>query len=339
MKRALLFALLAINILSANMVSMAETGLGHAESPKRIALIFPQALGILFILGLTDLAVALPAKHTATSDITGSVFFKAVSPGISSALDIGQPTSPGIETILKANPDLVIISSATEHSNSSYETLKKHGLNLVPLKAGFGSIEEWLQNIDYLAETTGTVQRAQRYRAFFTERIRMIESRLKDIPEEQKPSVALLNTVGTQMVIRGSRTSFGYNLIKIAGGRLMQAGEDPETSAGCAELMFAYDPDIIIDDSKVDVFHKADWWKELRAVKENKVFKTPADDHQAWVTNWFLPACSPVGVLWLAKIFHPELFSDIDLKKEHEAFCIMLYDKPLTHLGTGFLLP
>jgi len=337
MKKVMLYAFLSANLILAAISPVPATEPKAMKSPERIALLFPQAFGIFFILGIANRAVALPSKHTGTNNIEKSQFFRAISPEISSALDLGQPTSPAIETILKAGPDLILISAATEHSNNSYETLKKHGLNLVSLKAGFGTVEEWLQTVDHLAELTGTTQRAQRYRDYFSEKLKLIETRLAGLSDEQRPSVALLNTVGTQMVIRGSRTSFGYNLIRLAGGRLMNAGNDPETSAGCAELMFAYDPDIIIDDAKIDVFYKADWWKELRAVKTGRVFKTPADDQQAWVTNWFLPAYSPVGILWLAKILHPDKFADIDLKKEHEAFCVMLYGQTFSHSGDGFL--
>ena len=86
-------------------------------------------------------------------------------------------------------------------------------------------------------------------------------------------------------------------------------------------MLFKFDPQIIIDDSRSDEFYKAEWFKLLKPVKEGKIYKTPQDDKQAWVTNWSQPTYSCLGLLWLAKIFHPETFADVDIEKEHKYFC------------------
>lgn len=308
---------------------------GTSTSSLRIGLLYPQAFGLIFILGLQNQLVCAPHTHLGLNNRAGA-FFSLFAPGLKETDDTGQPTSPNIESLLNARPDLMIISQTTFHASTAIEKLKENNIRISELKAGFGTIDEWIQAVNQLGMATGRIQQAEAYENFFRSRLKLVKERLTDIPEKDRPKVALINTNANQMIIRGSRTTFGYELIKAAGGRLMESGDDPTDSAGCAELLFAFDPDIIIDDSKIDIFYKAEWWNSLRAVKENRVYKTPADDQQAWVTNWFLSTYSPIGILWLAKKFHPEKFADIDLKKEHADFCILLYSKDFPHSGSGF---
>lgn len=322
--------------LSASNEALLSHEAAGASSLARIALLYPQAIGLFFILDLTDKVVCMPKGPAGITDKKLEAFYSSFSPSFSNVADTGQIGIPNIETILRTRPDLVVASHDFSHSGNLTRSLEQHGIKTLTLNAGFGTVNEWLESVAKLAEVTGRTERAKKYTAFFKEKLALVSSRTADIPVEKRPKVAMINTTGNQMVLRGSRTTYGYNLIRLAGGRLMDSGDDPADSAGCAELLFAFDPDLIIDDAKNDIFYKASWWNSLRAVKEGRVYKTPTDDRQAWVTNWFLSTYSPLGTLWLAKKIYPERFSDIDLKKEHEKFCRMLYGQAFAHAGTGF---
>ncbi len=320
----------------ASMPAEPEQAPTQATSAKRIILLFPQVLGILFILDLAADIVALPQKQAGVNGEKLGKFYAEMAPGLAKAVDVGQSMSPNIESLLKADPDLILASKAYTHTDMMLKVAQENRIPILKLEGGFGNIEEWLAAVDSVAQATGRTEKASRYAEFFRQRLKLVQDRLADVPEAQRPRVVLINTAGTQMVIRGGRTTYGYELITAAGGQLLERGEDPADSAGCAELLFKFDPDIIIDDSKIDIFYRASWWNSLRAVKEGRIYKTPADDDQAWMTNWFLSAYSPVGILWLAKKIHPEKFADIDLQAEHEAFCRLLYGRPFVHAGDGF---
>lgn len=337
----LIISFFAANWVFATATAAADATTSNTETavashPGRIALLYPQAIGLFFILDLTDKVVCLPRRPAGIADSKLEAFYSTFSPSFSDVADTGQVGMPNIETILRARPDLAVASLDFSYSGNLTRSLEQHGIKTVTLHAGFGTVDEWLESVAKLAEVTGSKERAEKYTAFFREKLDLVSSRTADIPVEKRPKVAMINTSGNQMVLRGSRTTYGLNLIRLAGGRLMDSGDDPADSAGCAELLFAFDPDLIIDDAKNDIFYKASWWGSLRAVKEGRVYKTPADDRQAWVTNWFLSTYSPVGILWLAKKFYPERFADIDLKTEHENFCRMLYGRPFAHAGSGF---
>ena len=64
-----------------------------------------------------------------------------------------------------------------------------------------------------------------------------------------------------------------------------------------------------------------DWWPQLRAVKEKRVYVAPIDDPSVIMTGWINNMYGPLGLLWIAKSVHPELFKDLDLDKEHDKFC------------------
>ena len=55
-------------------------------------------------------------------------------------------------------------------------------------------------------------------------------------------------------------------------------------------------------------------------MKNSRIYRTPQDDPGSWVTNWGMNTFSPLGLLWLAKTFHPAEFADIDLDAERNAF-------------------
>jgi len=318
------------------LVFSCPTGAETASPPHRIALLYPQSLGLLFILDLTGQVVCLPRQATALNNGEVGPFYRSMAPAFEKAADSGQTSIPNIETILSASPDFIIAADDKSAAGNVVNTLEQQGIRTIRLQAGFGTIDAWLKSVESLGKMTGRAAKADSYRDFFRARLALVASRTADIPKTERIKVAMINTTGNQMVLRGSRATYGLNLIRLAGGRLLDSGDDPADSAGCAELLFAFDPDLIIDDAKNDIFYRASWWESLRAVKEKRVYKTPADDRQAWVTNWFLPAYSPVGILWLAKKFYPERFADIDLRAEHENFCRMLYGRPFAHAGTGF---
>jgi iron complex transport system substrate-binding protein len=64
-----------------------------------------------------------------------------------------------------------------------------------------------------------------------------------------------------------------------------------------------------------------EWWNELRAVKNNRVYVAPIDDPNVIMTGWMNNMYGPLGILWIAKSIHPDVFKDLDLEKEHDKFC------------------
>ena len=73
-----------------------------------------------------------------------------------------------------------------------------------------------------------------------------------------------------------------------------------------------------------------DWWSELRAVKNNRVYVAPSDDPSVIMTGWVNNMYAPLAILWIAKSIHPELFKDLDINKEHDKFCEEIFGFEVT---------
>ena len=289
-------------------------------SVARLVVLFPQVVGAVYVLGLQDSVIGLPKDRLKMARDAKDGFYYRFAPNIGSSEDVGFPGKPNMETLFALHPDLVLSTDETVHPTPANKLLRENGIKVLALKAGFGSVDEWLMAVRLIAKHTGREGQALRYEAFFRERLRLVRERVAGIAEEKKPKVALVNTNNGQLIIRGARTRFGHELIRIAGGRTIAPGNDSGDLNANAELLFKFDPDIVIDDTLTNMLETVSWWKELNAVKNNKIYRTPQDDPGSFVTNWSMNTFSPLGLLWLAKMFHPAEFADIDLDAERNAF-------------------
>ncbi len=90
------------------------------------------------------------------------------------------------------------------------------------------------------------------------------------------------------------------------------------------EEVLKIDPEIILL-SNFDTFIPEDFyqnriagqdWSNVRAVKDRRVYKVPNG-----IYRWDAPGVeTPLMMKWLARLFHPEIFNDVNIRKETELF-------------------
>ena len=286
---------------------------------QRIVIAHPPTIGLIYICGLSNRIIGCPMKSMGINiDRKLDRFYSSISPNLANAVDIG--VNVNYETLLSLKPDLVVTSSIISMYGSLNEMLDNSKIPYIAIPTMDGSLEDWFESIKIIGEATNRLEKTNKYMEYYKKCQILVESRVKNIPLEKRPKVALINTHGGNMILRGSRTKFFRNLMKIAGARILEDGDDPSSFSKCAEILFEFEPEIIIDDSRSNEFYNTEWFKQLKPVKEGRIYKTPQDDKQSWITNWSQPTYSCLGLLWMAKIFHPELFKDIDIEKEHKYF-------------------
>ena len=286
---------------------------------QRIVIAHPPTVGLIYICGLSNRIIGCPMRSMGINlDRKLDIFYSTISPNLEKAVDIG--VNVNYETLLSIKPDLVITSNVISTYGSLNEMLDNSKIPYIAVPTMDGSLEDWFESVKIIGEVTNKTDKTKEYIEYYKKCVAIVESRVKNIPLEKRPKVALINTHGGNMILRGSRTKFFRNLMKIAGARILEDGEDPSSFSKCAEILFEFEPEIIIDDSRSNEFYNIDWFKQLKPVKEGKIYKTPQDDKQSWITNWSQPTYSCIGLLWLVKIFHPEVFKDIDIEKEHKYF-------------------
>ncbi len=299
------------------------------EAVERVVVTFPLSFGLVYIMGLSDKVVGMPTQKLHLNNVKLGSFYSQYSPNLASATDIGFTGAVNVETVLSLQPDLVISSETISGAKDVTNFLRSNGINVLEVKAGMGSVKDWLEVVKKACNDIGKPEKGENYIKLWEKNLAFVKERLSKIPIEKRVKVTLINSNGGEVTVRGSRSKFCIDLIKQAGGIVMEGDQDPKDSSACAELVFKFDPDIIIDDYS-STGRAPEWINDLRAVKNGRVYPIPYDDKQAWITIWTFNTYSPLGLLWLAKNFYPDEFADLDLEKSHQEFCESI-------LGSNFI--
>ena len=297
-----------------------------AEAAERVVVTFPLSFGLVYIMGISDKIVGAPIRKLGIKDDKLGPFYSKFSPNLASATNVGFTGAVNIETVLSLEPDLIISSESIDSSRKNTKFFRENGIKVLEVKAGFGSVKDWLELVKSSCEDIGRSERAEAYIKLWEKNLKIVNDRLAKIPQEKRVKVTMINTKGGAITVKGSSSRFCIDLIKHAGGIVMDGEDEPSETGACAELVFKFDPDIVIDD--YSQFMTPEWVADLRAVKNKKVYKMPYDDKQAWVTTWTFNAFSPLGLLWCAKTFYPEEFADVDLNKARDEFYVTVLGSP-----------
>lgn len=316
---AVLVATASPLLAARQVVDQGGTTVRLPDKVGRLVCLFPQAMSAVFALGLQDVLVGFPNAKLHVEKGRPDGFYARVAPQLLQLPDVGFPGSPNVETIFSLHPDLVIDTDANLHPSPAMQQLRAAGIPVLAVRGGFSGIDDWLAAVRLLGEATGRGERARFYAAFCHEKQRLLENRLANLPEGQRPRVALVSANGNEVVVRGPRTTFAFDLIRRAGGAVMPHAKDGTAGAG-GEALFAFDPDVIVLDQNASSARDVSWWHDLRAVKAGRVITPPQEDTNAWHTNYILQLYHPLGLLWLAKELHPDRFRDVDLAAAKRIF-------------------
>ncbi len=295
-----------------------------AEAIERLVVTFPLSFGLVYIMGLSDKVVGMPTQKLRIKDGKLGPFYSHYSPNLASATDIGFTGAVNIETVISLQPDLVISSETITGAKDNTKLLRENGIKVLEVKAGMGTVKDWLDTVKKSCSDAGLSHRAEIYCSLWEKNLKIVNKHLAKIPQNKRVKVTLINSNGGNITVRGSRSTFCIDLIKLAGGIVMEGKEDPRDSAACAELVYKFDPDVVIDDFST-TNNIPSWINHLTAVKNGRVYPIPYDDKQAWITIWTFNTYSPLGLLWLAKNFYPKEFDDVNLEKAHEEFCVSIF--------------
>lgn len=264
--------------------------------------------------------IALGLKNKIVGVESGSdkrpVYSKAAKELITNAADVGTAKNFDVEACLAANPDLVVLP---KKAKDNVATLEAFGIPVIVVDPETNV--SLLQMITILGKATGTEERAEKLVSFITEKTEEIKSLLKDAPKEK---VCICNP-GSYLKVAPSGM-YQSDIIDIAGGKNAFDGiEDNIWATISYEEMLAADPDIIIiptnsnangDPEYVNELLSDKALSELSAIKNGRVYIMPSG-----FESWDSPVPSGVlGILWLAKTLHPDIYSEEEFAKEVNEF-------------------
>jgi iron complex transport system substrate-binding protein len=247
---------------------------------------------------------------------------------------IGTTTDPSQEAIVLLNPDVVL---GTIHTGYEVSKVVSQNTNVPFL---YGNPEECFSRDNGAYETWRLVSsilgKKQRIRAeelirYCTRQIYEIQERVANIPEQKKVKVLLLCNNTTEGVFR---VSLSYQPLDIAGGKNVAQGMETTSLWRLVEVspeqIISWDPDIILfhSYSKDQNFTTTDkilsdpLLQTVSAIKNRRVYGT-----KAWFAGWD-PATGLCECFYMAKLFYPELFKDMDVEAKGNEILEEFYKRP-----------
>ncbi|WOT05891.1 ABC transporter substrate-binding protein [Shewanella youngdeokensis] len=301
---------------------------------QRVATSWESQNSIITMLGFGERIVAT------TRFARLSPAFRKFVPGIA---EVPLSTNGGqagvdVERMLALRPDIIFVGMGLPQSKK--EQLERSGIAVATFRSG--GMEKMLERVGLIGKMLGDEAdaEAQRYLAYFEKNRLRVAERIASIPEADRIKVYVAS--GTPLATTG-RPSLNQDWLDLAGG--INVAEDwhltvksETTSIASIESIIGSNPDVIISmrARDVDVINSDPRWSNINAVKNGRVYANPRG------IFWWCRESSEeaLQMLWVAKLLYPDLFSDIDMRKEAFEFYREFYDIELTDEDLdGFLNP
>ena len=234
---------------------------------------------------------------------------------------VGGPMAqaPDVEKILSCNPDIII--SEFEDVEVAVNLQQQTGVPVITLGTGKDGVfdEEFFTCMTLLGTIFGKEKKAEDLIAFIKAERSAIEARVKDIPEENKPSVYICG-LGNWGTTDHLMTAEDYVSFRIAGVKNVVSGLGTTGVGPIEEEKFvelSEQMDILIMDAaaikNIKPLYAEDptMFDTCKAWNNGEVYLEMA--YNAYYTNYEI---SLANTWFIAKTVYPEAFADIDLTEK-----------------------
>ena len=231
---------------------------------------------------------------------------------------VGGPMAqaPDVEKILACNPDIII--SEFEDREVAANLQQQTGVPVITLSTGKDGVfdEAFFSSMTLLGKVFGKEQKAETLISYIKAERAAIEARVKDIPEESKPSVYICG-LGNWGTTNHLMTAENYICLKVAGVKnvvsgLGMTGIGPIEEEKFVEL--SEQMDIMIMDAaavkNIKPLYTEDptLFDTCKAWQNGDVSLEMA--YNAYNTNYEIALAN---TWFIAKTVYPEAFADVDL--------------------------
>ena len=251
--------------------------------------------------------------------------YTSFCPDLSKLPTVGGASTPDSEAIVSLKPDLVIVWG------NWAENLETDLKDVAPvLRLTYRPFSTTDQDIMTLGYAVGKKKEAEKLIDFYQEPLSLISSRVSSLSEEEKPRVYLeYSDYRTN-----SDGSGNHEMLLMAGGRNIASGITTDASGTPfvdAEWVMKENPQIIMRRAlKADAScgYDEDDTAQIKALRE-KILSRPelanitaikngevycfATDISTGLSYW-------LGIVYMAKQLHPEIFSDLDPMAIHQEY-------------------
>jgi len=228
-------------------------------TPKKIVSLTASNTELVYALGLQDMLVGVDAYSN--------------YPDAAAKLDkVGDFNGPNVEKIISLEPDLILAGNKLQ--NDAVQQLSDKGLNVIAAEAT--TYEEIYKSIDMISSICGVTEKGAALEA----QMRATEQQIKDLAKG-KPAVSVYYVLsfGEYGDYTIGSNNFITDLLTLAGANVVTKNEPVAWPQYSIEKIIADNPDFLIYDtgSKLEDLQKATGYKDLSAIKNNKVIGVDAD--------------------------------------------------------------
>lgn len=294
------------------------------EPAKRIVVLSSYWAEVLVALNAGDKIVGIGSYVAYDEYLPDSVRSKPIVGSIFKGVNI--------EEIVALEPDVVVMDYGYGKADEIIEQLESMGIPVIGLF--MKSFNDELKAIEVLGKVVGAEDKAEELEKFMLERYEELTKRAQSIPEEKKLRVVMVS--GTSILKGGTltvyaNTSWGRALEDV-GAVNIALREYPDTSwvKIDMETLISWDPDVIVITSSVpkiqDILDKVandTLWQGLRAFKEGRIYVIPCWSKIGGILDW--GPRDIIGREYLATILYPNVYSDIDWRKDMEVLLEKFY--------------
>ncbi len=331
---ALLLAALSLTAAETQARTITDAAGRKVEIPdtvKRVLAAGPPASVLVYVLA--------PDKLTGWVRQPGDAEKQFLMPSVRDLPTFGQLTGKGgtanMEAVLAAKPDIIIDVGTV---NPTYASLadKVQAQTGIPYVLIDGSFARSAETLREAGDILGAGDRAEKLAAYAAAKISDLNTKLASIPESDRPRVYYGR--GPEGLETGLSGSINLEILGAVGATNVAAaaGKGGLTQVSLEQIL-SWKPDTILAASgKFAASVKSDTlWKDLDAVKNNRVFVTPNLPF-----GWFdsPPGINRlIGISWLEHLFYPKQFTG-DLNADVREFFTLFYQVDLTDDQLAMLL-
>ncbi len=233
----------------------------------------------------------------------------------------------GPEQIAGFHPDVVLLKSYM--AKKLGPPLEQVGIPYVALD--LETVEHFENDVRLLGQLLGDESRAEEIITFYRQQLDALTQQRAQVTSKPRVLVVSYSDKGGEVAFKvPPATWIQTHEVALAGGDPVWAQDVPGGGWNVVNLeqIAAWNPEIVFviaynrDSGKIAAqLRAAEGWKSLPAGQSGAIYGFPAD-YYSWDTSdphWLL------GVTWLSKKIHPEVYGDLDMLQAVREFYTTLY--------------
>lgn len=276
------------------------------KDPQRVACLYAPTAHTMAMLDEEEKIVGAPRG------VKSDVLMQMKYPEITEVAVPHQEGSINAEELLRIDTDLILVGRSIAENEGETEKLDEVGIPYMVID--YENIEELENSIIVMGKIFNKEKKAQSYIDFAHETEKIVEEKLGNVNEKEKPQV--YHSVN-EAIRTDEAGGICAEIMDEAGVTDISASEgikaEGDKTYVTLEEIYKWDPDAIINnESSVTEYMLTDSkWEGLTAVKNKKVYTLPVG-----ASRWCHPGSieAHMGILAVAEMFYPEKFKDFDMK-------------------------